>query len=156
MRFCGHMGLLLHLLIPIIVYPAECMGDDNEPAAMASPCIQCHIRCALQCQDGTQSTLSGASREGDNVAMSPNGGDTSPPIKPPAGNGSVALQCAECCAPQTQLCPTLGCDSDASIDATLLMDNHPPWEFAPRGAPFQPGALTTIDLSNTPCVQPLT
>jgi hypothetical protein len=126
MRFCGHMGLLLPPLIPLIVYPAECMGDNNGPAAMASPCIQRHIRCALQCQDGTQSTLSGASREGDNVAMSPDRGDTSPPTKLPVGNGLVMLQCAACCAPQTQLRPMLGCDSDTSIDATPLMDNPPP------------------------------
>jgi hypothetical protein len=88
--------------------------------------------------------------------MLPNGGDTSPPTKLPAGNGLGVLQCADCCAPQTQLCPMLGCDSDALINATPLMDNHPPPAFAPSGAPFQPGTLTTIGLSNTPCMQSLT
>jgi hypothetical protein len=58
--------------------------------------------------------------------MSPNGGDTSPPTKLPAGNDLVALQCADCCAPQTLLRPTSGRDSDALIDATPLVDNHPP------------------------------
>jgi hypothetical protein len=150
------MGLPPRLLIPLIVDPAEHTGYDNEPAPMASPCIQGHIRCDRQCQDGTQSTLSGASRVGDKVAMLPDGGDTSPPTKLPAGNGLVALQCANCCAPQTQLRPTSGRDSDASIDATPLTDNRPPPAFAPSGAPFYPGTLTTIGLSNTPCVQSLT
>jgi hypothetical protein len=87
-------------------------GDDNELAPMASPSIQCHIQCDHQCQDGTQFTSSRASCEGDEVAMLPDGGDTSPPTELPAGGGLVTLQCADCCAPQTQLRPTLGCDSD--------------------------------------------
>jgi hypothetical protein len=88
--------------------------------------------------------------------MLPNRGVTSPPTKLPAGNSSVALQCANCCAPQTQLRPTPGCDCDASINATPLTDNRPPPAFAPSSAPFQPGILTTIGLSITPCVQSLT
>jgi hypothetical protein len=96
------MGLPTGPLIPRIIDPAECTGDNNESAATASPCIQRHIRHDCQRQDGTQSTLSGASREGDEVAMLPNGGDTSPPTKLPAGNGLVVLHCADCCAPQTQ------------------------------------------------------
>jgi hypothetical protein len=124
------------LLIPLIVNPAERTGDDNESAPTASPHIQRHIRRDCQSQDGTQSTLSGAFREGDKVAMSPNGDDTSPPNKLPAGNGLVTLQCADCCAPQTQLRPTSGRDSDALMDATLLMDNRPPPAFALSGAPF--------------------
>jgi hypothetical protein len=77
-RFCARMGLPPRPLIPLIVEPAECTGDDSESATTASPTTQRHIR-RVQRQDGTQSTLSGASREGDDVAMSPNGGDTSPP-----------------------------------------------------------------------------
>jgi hypothetical protein len=135
-RFRVHMGLPPCLLIPLIVDPPERMGDDNELAPTASPHIQRHICCDRQSQDGTQSTSSGALREGDKVAMSPDGGNTSPPTELPAGDGSVMLQCADCCAPQTQLCPTLGRDSDALIDATPLMDNRPPPAFALRGAPF--------------------
>ena len=74
------MGLLPRPLIPLIVEPTERTEDDNELATTASPATQCHIRCIL-CRDGTQSTLSGASREGDEVAMSPDGGDTSPPTE---------------------------------------------------------------------------
>jgi hypothetical protein len=37
----------------------------------------------------------------------------------------------------------------------LLTDDRPLPEFAPSSAPFQPGTLTTIGLSNTPCVQSL-
>ena len=77
-RFCARMGLPPRQLIPLIVEPAECTGDDSESATTASPTTQRHIR-RVQRQDGTQSTLSGASREGDDVTMSPNGGDTSPP-----------------------------------------------------------------------------
>jgi hypothetical protein len=135
-RFCVHMGLPLRPLIPLIVNPAECTRDDNELAPTASPRIQCHIQRDCQCQDGTQFTSSGASCEGGEVALLPDGGDTSPPTKLPAGGGLVALQCADCCAPQTQLRPTSGCDSDASIDATSLTDNRPPPAFAPSGAPF--------------------
>ncbi len=102
-RFCIHMGLLLRPLILLIINPAERMRDNNELALRESPCIHHHIWCDCKCQDGTQSTCSGASREGDEVAMLPNGGDTSPPTKLPAGNGLVMLQCADCCAPQTQL-----------------------------------------------------
>jgi hypothetical protein len=111
------MGLPPCPLIPLIVDPAERMGEDNESAPTASPCIQRHIRHDRQCQDGTQSTLSVASRKGDKVAMSSSGGDTSPPTELPASDSLVALQCANCCAPQTQLRPILGRDSDASIDA---------------------------------------
>jgi hypothetical protein len=152
-RFCAHMGLPPRQLIPLIVDPAERTGDDNKSAATAPPRIQRHIRRDRQRQDGTQSTSSRASREGDKVAMSPDGGDTSPPTELPAGDGSVALQCANCCAPQTQLRPTSGRDSDASIDATPLTDNRPPPAFAPSGAPIRPGTSTTIGSSNTPCVQ---
>jgi hypothetical protein len=70
------------------------------------------------------------------MAMSPNVGDNSPPTKLLAGNGLVALQCADCCAPQTQLCPTSGRDSEALIDATPLTDKRPPLAFAPSGSPF--------------------
>ena len=77
-RFCAHMGLPLRPLILLIVEPAECTEDDNKSATTASPPPQRHIR-RVQRKNGTQSTLSGASREGDDVAMSPNGGDTSPP-----------------------------------------------------------------------------
>jgi hypothetical protein len=155
-RFCIHMGLPPCPLIPLIINPAECRGDDNELVSTVSPRIQCHIRRDHQCQDGTQSTSSGASCEGDKVANLPNGGDTSPPTKLPAGNGLVLLQCANYCAPQTQLRPTLGRDSDASINATPLTDNQPPLAFAPSSAPLQLGTLTTIGLSNTPCMQSLT
>jgi hypothetical protein len=154
--FCVHMGLPLRPLIPLIIDPAERTGDDNESAPMASPCIQRHIRHDNQRHDGTQSTLSGASHEGHKVAMSPNGGDTSPPTKLPASDGLVALQCADCCAPQTQLRPMSGCYSHALIDATPLTDNCPPPAFAPSVAHFQPGTLTTIGSSNTLCVQSLT
>jgi hypothetical protein len=129
------MGLPPHPLIPLIVNPAECTGDDNELAPTASPHIQRHIRHDRQSQDGTQSTLSGAFREGDEGAMLPDGGDTSPPTKLPAGNGLVTLQCADCCAPQTQLRPTSGRDSDAWINATPMTDNRPPPAFALSGAP---------------------
>ena len=77
-RFRARMGLPPRPLIPLIVEPAECTGDDSESATTASPTTQRHIR-RVQRQDGTQSTSSGASREGDDVAMSPDGGDTSPP-----------------------------------------------------------------------------
>jgi hypothetical protein len=36
-RFCVCMGLLPCLLIPLIINPAECTGDDNELATTASP-----------------------------------------------------------------------------------------------------------------------
>jgi hypothetical protein len=150
------MGLLPRPLIPLIVDPAECTGDNNELATTASPRIQRHIWRDRHRQDGTQFTLSGAFCEGDKMAMLPDGGDTSAPTELPAGNGLVVLQCANCCAPQTQLRPMSGRDSDALNDSTPLMDNRPPLAFAPSGSPFQPGTLTTIGSSNTPCVQSLT
>ena len=76
-RFRARMGLPPRPLIPLTVEPAESTGDDSESATTASPTTQCHIR-GVQRQDGTQSTSSRASREGDDVAMSPNEGDTSP------------------------------------------------------------------------------
>jgi hypothetical protein len=96
------MGLLPRPLIPLIAEPAERTGDDRELATMASPTTQRHIR-RVQRQDGTQSTSSGASREGDDVAMLPDGGDTSPPpTEQPKSDDLVAQQCTDCCAPQTQ------------------------------------------------------
>ena len=145
-------------MIPLIVEPAERTGDDNKLATTASPTIQRHIRRA-QRRDGTQSTSSGASREGDEVAMSPDGGDTSPPTELSAGDGRVVLQCTDCCAPQTQPRPTSGRVSDtasASIAATPLPDNRPPPAFAPSGVPHPPGASAATDPSNTPSVQPMT
>jgi hypothetical protein len=90
--------------------------------------------------------------------MSPDGGDTSPPTEPSAGNGSVALQCADCRAPQTQLRSTSERDSDALalIDATPLPDNRPPPVFAPSGVPYLSGALAATDPRITPSVQPMT
>ena len=151
------MGLSPRPWIPLIVDPAERTGDDNELATMASPTTQRHIR-RVQRQDGTQSTSSGASREGDEVAMSPDGGDTSPPTKLFAGDGPVMPQCTGCCAPQTQPRPTSGRVSDAasaSIAATPLPDNRPPPAFAPSGVPHPPGASAATDPSNTPSVQPM-
>jgi hypothetical protein len=118
------MGLPPRPLIPLIINPAECTGDNNELATMASPRIKCHIQRDYQCQDGTQSTSSRAFCEGDEVAMLPDGGDTTPPTELPAGDGLVGLQCADYLAPQTQLCPMLGRESDALINATPLTDNH--------------------------------
>jgi hypothetical protein len=92
------MGLPPPQLIPLIVEPAECTEDDNNLATTTSPATQRQIR-RVQRQDKTHSTLSGASCEGDAVAMSPDGGDPSPPTKMSAGNGLVALQYANCCAP---------------------------------------------------------
>jgi hypothetical protein len=148
------MGLPLRLLISLIVEPAECTEDDNELATTASPAIQRHIR-RIQRQDRTHSTLSGASCEGDKVAMSPNGGDTSPPTKMSAGDGSVALQCADCRAPQTQLCSTSECNSDASalIDASPLPDNRLPPVFAPSGVPYLSGTSAATDPRITPSMQ---
>ena len=77
-RFCARMGLSQRPLIPLIVELAERMEDSNELATTASPATQRHIR-HVQCQDRTHSTLTGASCEGDEVALSPDGGDTSPP-----------------------------------------------------------------------------
>ncbi len=77
-RFCARMGLSQRPLIPLIVELAERMEDNNELATTASSATQRHIR-HVQCQDRTHSTLTGASCEGDEVAMSPDGGDTSPP-----------------------------------------------------------------------------
>ncbi len=77
-RFRERLGLPPRPLIPLIVDPAKRKGDDNELATTASPATQRHIR-RVQRRDGAQSTSSRASREGDKVAMSPNGGDTSPP-----------------------------------------------------------------------------
>ena len=74
------LGLTPPPLIPLIVDPATRTGDDNELATTATPTIQRHIRRA-QRRDGTPSTSSGASREEDGVATSPDGGDTSSPIK---------------------------------------------------------------------------
>ena len=71
-RFCERLGLPPHPLIPLIVEPAERTGNNNELATTATPTIQRHIR-RVQRQDGTQSTLSGASREGDEVITSPDG-----------------------------------------------------------------------------------
>ena len=81
--------------------PAERTGVDNELATTVSPATQRHIR-RVQRQDGTPPTSSGASREGEEVAMSPDGGDTSPPTELSAGDGPVVLQCTDCCTPQTQ------------------------------------------------------
>ena len=103
-RFRECLGLPLRPLIPLIVDPAKRTGDDNELATTASPATQRHIR-RVQRRNETQSTSSGASREGDEVAMSPNGGDTSPPTELSAGDGPVVLQCTDCCTPQTQLRP---------------------------------------------------
>jgi hypothetical protein len=155
-RFCIHMGLPPRPLIPLIVNPAEHMGDDNESAPMASPCIQLYIRPDRQRQDGTQSTLSRASHEGDKVVMSPDVGDTSPPTKTARRRQFGRAAVCQLLCPPNPVCPTLGCDSDASIDATLLTNNRPPPAFAPSGAPFQPGTSTTIGSSNTPCVKSLT
>ena len=79
-RFCERLGLPPRPLIPLIVDPATRTGADNELATTATPTIQRHIRRA-QRRDGTPSTSSGASREEDGVATSPDGGDTSSPIK---------------------------------------------------------------------------
>ena len=101
------MGLPPRPLIPLIVEPAERTGADNELATTVSPATQRHIR-RIQRRDGTPPTSSGASREGDEVAMSPDGGDTSPPTELSAGDGPVVLQCTDCCTPQTQPRPTSG------------------------------------------------
>jgi hypothetical protein len=156
-RFRARMGLLPRPLIPLNVEPAERTEDDNELATTASPATQRHIR-RVQCQDRTQSTSSGASCEGDKVAMSPDGGDTSPPTELSAGNCSVTLQCADCCAPQTQPRFMSERDSDASalIDAPPLPDNRPPPALAPSGVPYLPGASAATDPRSTPSVQPLT
>ena len=79
-RFCERLGLPPRPLIPLIVDPATRTGADNELATTATPTIQRHIRRA-QRRDGTPSTSSGASREEHGVATSPDGGDTSSPIK---------------------------------------------------------------------------
>jgi len=83
--------------------------------------------------------------------MSPDGGDTSPPTELSAGNGSVALQCADCCAPQTQPRFTSERDSDASasIDAPPLPDNRPPPALASSGVPYLPGASAATDPRST-------
>ena len=78
--FRARMGLLLRPLIPLIVEPAKRTEDDKELAITASPATQRHIR-HVQCRDGTQSTSSRASCEVDEVAMSPDGGNTSPPTE---------------------------------------------------------------------------
>jgi hypothetical protein len=67
------------------------------------------------------------------------------------------LQCANCCAPQTQLRSTPERDSDASttIDATPLPVNRPPLASAPSGVPYLPGALAATNPRITPSVQPL-
>ena len=90
--------------------------------------------------------------------MLPYGGDTSPPTELSTGNGLVALQCADCCAPQTQPRSTSERDSDAlaSIDAPPLPDNHPPPAFAPSSVPFYPGTSATTNPRSTPSVQPMT
>jgi len=91
--------------------------------------------------------------------MSPNGGDTSPPAELSAGDGPVVPQCTNCCAPQTQPCPTSGHVSDAasaSITATPLPDNRPPPASAASSVPHPPGASAATDPSNTPSVQPMT
>jgi hypothetical protein len=91
--------------------------------------------------------------------MSPDGGDTSPPIELSAGDGPVVLQCTDCCTPQTQPRPTSGRGSDAAsttIAASPLPDNCPPPAFAPSGVHHPRGASATTDPSNTPSVQPMT
>jgi hypothetical protein len=130
------MGLPPRPLIPLIVDPTEWMKDYNESATTASPRIQCQVQRAHLRQDGTQSTSSGAYREEDDVAMLHNGGDTRPPTKLPTGNGLVALQFADCCAPQTQSRTTSERNSDASINATTLMDNIPPPGICSKRCPF--------------------
>jgi hypothetical protein len=151
------MGLPLRPLIPLIVEPAERAEDDNDLATMASPTTQRQIR-RVQRQDKTNSTLSGASCEGDAVVMSPDGGDTSPPTEMSAGNSLVALQYADCCAPQTQLSSSSERDSDAlaSIDATPMPDNRPPLASALSGVPYLPGALAATDPRSTTSVQTMT
>jgi hypothetical protein len=75
-----------------------------------------------------------------------------------AGDGSVALQCADCCAPQTQLRSTSerDCDASASIDATPLSDNRPSLASAPSGVPYLPGTSAATNPRSIPSVQPLT
>jgi hypothetical protein len=81
-----------------------------------------------------------------------------PPNHHSAGDGSVALQCAYCYAPQTQPRSTSERDTDASasIDAPPLPDNRPPPAFAPSGVPYLPGASATTDPRSTPSMQPMT
>ena len=155
-RFFARMGLLLGPLIPLIVEPAEHTEDNNELATTASPATQRHIR-RVQRQDRTHTTLSGASCEGDKVAILPNGGDTSPPTELSAGDGLVVLQCADCCTPQTQPCSTSERDFDALawIDAPPLLDNRPPPAFAPSGVPYHTHASVATDPRKTPTVQPM-
>jgi hypothetical protein len=105
-------------LIPLIVNPAERTGANNELATTACPATQRHIQ-RIQRRDGTPPTSSGASREGDEVAMSPDGGDTSPPPELSAGDGLVVLQCTDCCTPQTQPRPTSGRGSEATSQRSL-------------------------------------
>ena len=157
-RFRERMGLPPRPLIPLIVDPTQRTGDDNELATTASPATQRHIR-RVQRRNETQSTSSGASREGDEVAMSPDGGDTSPPTELSAGDGPVVLQCTDCCTPQTQPRPTSGRGSDAASATTAappLPDTRPPPAFAPSGAHHPQGASAATDPSNTPSVQPMT